>query len=75
MSAVEYDRMLVSQKVIDMTEKQKRLFREYDVTGTPSVYINGRYRIENSAFHADSVEAFRENYVAAVKSLLDMADK
>lgn len=75
MSAVEYDRMLVSQKVIDMTEKQKRLFKEYDVTGTPSVYVNGRYRIENSAFHADSVEDFRENYVVAVKSLLDMADK
>ncbi|ENQ2579391.1 thiol:disulfide interchange protein, partial [Escherichia coli] len=50
-------------------------FREYGVTGTPSVYVNGRYRIENSAFQADSVEAFRKSYVAAVRSLTDRTDK
>ncbi|EFB2788029.1 MULTISPECIES: DsbA family protein [Escherichia] len=66
----EYALALASKEVAEMTEKQKRLFREYGVTGTPAMYVNGRYRIENSAFHADSVEAFRENYVAAVKSLL-----
>ncbi|HBR2043245.1 TPA: DsbA family protein [Klebsiella pneumoniae] len=71
MPAEEYDRMLTSQKVKDMTEKQKRLFKEYGVNGTPSVYINGKYYIKNSAFQADSVEAFRKSYIAAVVSLLN----
>lgn len=71
----EYMQALASKEVAEMTEKQKRLFRAYGVTGTPSVYVNGRYRIENSAFQADSVEAFRKSYVAAVMSLTDRADK
>lgn len=71
----EYMRALASKEVAEMTEKQKRLFREYGVTGTPSVYVNGRYRIENSAFQADSVEAFRKSYVAAVNALTDRTDK
>lgn len=45
------------------------------VTGTPSVYVNGRYHIENGAFQADSVEAFRKSYVAAVMSLLNRKDR
>ncbi|MDQ9243983.1 helix-turn-helix domain-containing protein [Escherichia marmotae] len=61
--------------VADMTEKQKRLFKEYGVTGTPSTYVNGRYHIENGAFQADSVEAFRKSYVAAVMLLLNRKDK
>ncbi|HAO9088956.1 TPA: thioredoxin domain-containing protein [Escherichia coli] len=71
----EYMQALASKEVAEMTEKQKRLFREYSVTGTPSVYVNGRYRIENSAFQADSVEAFRKSYVAVVNSLADRTDK
>lgn len=72
----EYDSMLASPEVADMTAKQKRLFREFGVTGTPSVYVNGRYRIENSAFRADSVEDFRKRYVAAMTSLLqEQTDK
>ena len=75
MPAEEYELMLASQEVADMTEKQKRLFKEYGVTGTPSIYVNGRYHIQNSAFQADSVEAFRKSYVAAVMSLLNRKDK
>lgn len=75
MSGEEYDRMLVSQSVTDMTEKQKHLFKEYGVTGTPSVYINGRYRIENNAFRGESVEDFRNSYVSAVRSLLSVKNK
>ncbi len=71
----EYMQALASKEVAEMTEKQKRLFREYGVTDTPSVYVNGRYRIENSVFQADSVEVFRKNYVAAVNSLTDRTDK
>ncbi|WP_250542732.1 hypothetical protein [Escherichia coli] len=58
-----------------MTKKQKRLFREYGVTSTPSVYVNGKYRdtVENSAFQADRVEAFRKIYVAAVMAVVWVA--
>ena len=75
MPAEEYELMLASQEVADMTEKQRRLFKEYGVTGTPSIYVNGRYHIQNSAFQADSVEAFRKSYVTAVMSLLNRKDK
>lgn len=75
MPAEEYELMLVSKEVADMTEKQKRLFKKYGVTGTPSVYVNGRYHIENGAFQAYSVESFRKSYVAAVMSLLNRTDK
>ncbi|EFO1265984.1 thiol:disulfide interchange protein [Escherichia albertii] len=71
----EYMQALASKEVAEMTEKQKRLFREYAVTGTPSVYVNGRYYIENRAFQADSVDTFRKKYIAAVTSLTDRADK
>lgn len=75
MPAEEYELMLASQEVADMTEKQRRLFKEYGVTGTPSIYVNGRYHIQNSAFQAGSVEAFRKSYVTAVMSLLNRKDK
>ncbi|ELC5340099.1 DsbA family protein [Salmonella enterica] len=71
LSAEEYDRILSSREVASMTERQKRLFKEYGVTGTPTVFVRGRYRIENSAFQADSVEGFRDAYVATVKDLLN----
>ncbi|EEW6712269.1 thiol:disulfide interchange protein [Escherichia albertii] len=71
----EYLKALASKEVVEMAEKQKRLFREYGVTGTPSVYVNGRYYIENRAFQADSVDTFRKKYIAAVTSLTDRADK
>ncbi|EAA3096400.1 DsbA family protein [Salmonella enterica subsp. enterica serovar Kedougou] len=71
LSAEEYDRMLTSQEVASMTEKQKRLFKEYGVTGTPTVFVKGRYRVENGAFQANSLEGFRDAYVAAVKGLLN----
>lgn len=66
MPADEYDRMLASQVVADMIEKQKRLFKEYGVISTPSVYVNSRYRIDNQ----DIEGAFRKSYVDAVTSLL-----
>ncbi|HGX5055555.1 TPA: DsbA family protein [Escherichia coli] len=71
MTAVEYDMMLVSQEVSDMTERQKRLFDEFGVSGTPSVFVNGKYHIDNSAIEATSVEMFRERYVSIVKMLLN----
>ncbi|EBX8560613.1 thiol:disulfide interchange protein, partial [Salmonella enterica subsp. enterica serovar Enteritidis] len=47
-----------------------RLFKEYGVRGTPSVYVRGRYHINNAAFSAFSVEDFRSRYAAVVRKLL-----
>ncbi|EJY9284134.1 thiol:disulfide interchange protein, partial [Salmonella enterica] len=47
-----------------------RLFKEYGVRGTPSVYVRGRYHINNAAFGAFSVENFRSRYAAVVRKLL-----
>lgn len=52
----EYLKVLASKDVAEVTEKQECSFRKYGVIGTPSVYVNGRYRTEHSAFQADTVE-------------------
>ncbi|MBJ4016093.1 DsbA family protein, partial [Salmonella enterica subsp. enterica serovar Meleagridis] len=67
----EYDRSIKSPAVNDMVALQERLFKEYGVTGTPTVFVKGRYRVENGAFQANSLEGFRDAYVAAVKGLLN----
>ncbi|EGW6698130.1 thioredoxin domain-containing protein, partial [Salmonella enterica subsp. enterica serovar Enteritidis] len=66
----EYDRSIKSPAVNDMVALQERLFKEYGVRGTPSVYVRGRYHINNAAFGAFSVEDFRSRYAAVVRKLL-----
>lgn len=66
----EYDRSIKSPAVNDMVALQERLFKEYGVRGTPSVYVRGRYHINNAAFGAFSVENFRSRYAAVVRKLL-----
>ncbi|WP_254558460.1 DsbA family protein, partial [Salmonella enterica] len=39
----ENDRSIKSPAVNDMVAIQERLFNEYGVRGTPSVYVRGRY--------------------------------
>ncbi|EAY6771628.1 thiol:disulfide interchange protein, partial [Salmonella enterica] len=69
-SRAEYDRSIKSPAVNDMVALQERLFKEYGVRGTPSVYVRGRYHINNAAFGAFSVEDFRSRYAAVVRKLL-----
>lgn len=66
----EYDRLLASEAVRAKTEEQHGLFREFGVTGTPAVFVNGRYRVDNRGFRGESVAQFREEFVAAVDALL-----
>lgn len=49
---------------------QERLFYEYGVKSTPSVYVNGKYQINNSSFNSLSVEDLRDSYAITVKGLL-----
>lgn len=65
-----YDREIKSSAVIETVALQERLFREYGVRGTPSVYVRGRYHINNAAFNAFSADDFRNRYASVVRTLL-----
>ncbi|MGK4678313.1 DsbA family protein, partial [Salmonella enterica] len=69
-SRAENERSIKIHAVNDIVELQERLFKEYGVRGTPSVYVRGRYHINNAAFSAFSVEDFRSRYAAVVRKLL-----
>ncbi|MGM7465875.1 DsbA family protein [Escherichia albertii] len=69
-----YDVMISSQEVKDLTEKQKSLFKEYGVSWTPSIFINGKYLINNNSFHPRNCEELRNDYSKVVRKLLDKND-
>lgn len=73
-SGKEYDRMINSPEVQAMTAEQEQLFKAYGVTSTPSVYVDGKYRIKNSAIQGENVEDFRNKYVAVVDELLKKSE-
>lgn len=70
LSAEMYDRSINSSEVNEMVALQERLFKEYGVSGTPSVYVKGQFHINNSAFQTFSVEDFRNRYATVVLNLL-----
>ncbi|ELO4939627.1 DsbA family protein [Escherichia coli] len=68
-SGEEYDRMMDSILVKARAAEMRQRFRDYKVTGTPAVFVNGQY-INNSDFHGETPEAYRREYVDAVEKLL-----
>ncbi|ENZ2390788.1 DsbA family protein [Salmonella enterica] len=70
MPSEEYDDGINSSAVKEMVMLQERLFYEYGVKSTPSVYVNGKYQINNSSFNSLSVEDLRDSYAITVKGLL-----
>lgn len=68
-SGEEYDRMMDSILVKARAAEMRQLFRDYKVTGTPAVFVNGQH-INNSDFRGETPEAYRQEYVAAVEKLL-----
>lgn len=69
--AEQYEQLLASEAVREKTAMQARLRQAFGVTGTPSVFINGKYRINNEAFQAHTVADLRMKYVSAVTQLLN----
>ncbi|EFN6235707.1 thioredoxin domain-containing protein [Escherichia coli] len=65
----EYDRMMDSILVKAKAAEMRQLFRDYKVTSTPAVFVNGQH-INNSDFRGETPEAYRQEYVAAVEKLL-----
>ena len=74
MSREEYDREIKSQAVDNMLAKQESLLREYKVAGTPSIYVLGKYHINNQAFSSPTVEAFNRRYADVIRKLLASED-
>lgn len=70
LSDEEYDRKIISPAVNDLVVLQEKLFTEYGVTGTPSVYVNGLYHINNAAYSSLSVENFQELFVKTILALI-----
>lgn len=70
MSPEEYDDGVNSLAVKEMVMLQERLFDEYRVKSTPSVYVNGKYQINNSSFNNLSIEDLRDSYAITVRELL-----
>ncbi|EFN6235531.1 thioredoxin domain-containing protein [Escherichia coli] len=68
-SGEEYDRMMDSILVKARAAEMRQRFRDYKVTGTPAVFVNGQH-INNSDFRGETPEAYRQEYVDAVEKLL-----
>ncbi|WP_447889718.1 DsbA family protein [Serratia fonticola] len=66
----DYKKMQKSAPVIDTTTLQNTAIKNFEVTGTPSYYVNGKYQINNSGIVATSPQAYVDNFANAVKILL-----
>ncbi|EPO2325295.1 DsbA family protein [Escherichia coli] len=69
----EHDRMMDNILVKAKAAEMRQLFRDYKVIGTPTVFVNGHH-INNSAFHGETPEAYRREYVDAMEKLLKASE-
>ncbi|MFP3439127.1 DsbA family protein [Pantoea sp. SIMBA_133] len=69
-SQEEYDAAKQSMMVRAFVARQDALANALKVTGTPSVYIKGRYLINNSKIDADTPEAYVAAYAELAAELL-----
>lgn len=66
-----YDAAKQSMMVRAFLARQDALVDALNVTGTPSVYIKGRYLINNSKIDADTPETYVAAYTELVEKLLN----
>lgn len=65
-----YDNLQRSIVVKNKVAEQNAALKAFNVTGTPSFYINGKYRINNAGISATSPESYVDNFANTVKILL-----
>ncbi len=51
--------------------KQNEAVKAFEVRGTPSFYVAGKYKIDNAGMASTSVEGYAKEYAAVVRHLLD----
>ncbi|MDV5358149.1 DsbA family protein [Enterobacter asburiae] len=63
-----------ADKVSASVSTQNSLTESLDLHSVPSIYINGKYRINNAAFTSMDENTVKKQYVALVKYLLNKPD-
>jgi thiol:disulfide interchange protein DsbA len=66
----EYESAQNSLVVKALIAKQEAALRQFSVRGTPSFYVNGRYKINNSGINADTPEGYVTGFADVVSYLL-----
>lgn len=66
----EYESAQNSLVVKALIAKQEAAMREFSVSGTPSYYINGRYKVNNAGINANTPEGYVDGFTEVVSYLL-----
>ncbi|WP_312629993.1 DsbA family protein [Scandinavium sp.] len=68
----EYESAQNSLVVKALIAKQEAALQQFSVSGTPSYYVNGRYKINNSGINADTPEGYVTGFAGVVSYLLEL---
>lgn len=68
--AAEFDAARNSFMVKTMTARQEKAAEEFELTGTPSFYVNGKYQIKNNGIKDTSTEGYGKEFAAVVHQLM-----
>ncbi len=66
----EYESAQNSLAVKALIAKQEAALQQFSVSGTPSFYVNGRYKVNNSGINADTPEGYVAGFAEVVSYLL-----
>ncbi|MBH2860848.1 DsbA family protein [Serratia marcescens] len=69
--AATYENARHSLLVKGLIAKQNEAVKAFEVRGTPSFYVAGKYKIDNAGMASTSVEGYAKEYAAVVRYLLD----
>jgi len=69
-TSAEYESAQNSLVVKALIAKQEAAMRQFSVSGTPSYYVNGRYKINNAGINADTPEGYVDGFTEVVSNLL-----
>ncbi|EAA1645074.1 protein disulfide oxidoreductase DsbA [Salmonella enterica subsp. enterica serovar Richmond] len=68
-----YDAAKRSFIVKSLTERQQKAALEFNISGTPSFYINGKYLIKNNGIKDTSIDGYGEEFANVVLQLLKVS--
>ncbi|MBS0856637.1 MULTISPECIES: thiol:disulfide interchange protein DsbA [Tatumella] len=69
-SSEEYDAAWNSFAVKALVSQQQKAAADFNITGVPSVFVNGKYQVNNAGLDTSSMNNFVADYVNVVKYLV-----
>lgn len=66
-----YEQMQNNLSVKHMVSIQNKAIKEFEVKSTPSFYVNGKYKVNNSGVSVSSPKAYADNFANVVRELLN----